>query len=296
MKHNLILVILFFTFISGVQSQTEVDERAMIHFDKGLGFNTPDSLFGVNIRFRMQNLVMFTTNSENDLNVKSIDARVRRLRLRFDGFLGNSGKLTYYIQLAFSREDQDWDNTHIPNIIRDAMVYYRFNKDFYIGFGQGKLPGNRQRITSSGLQQFLDRSVVNASFNIDRDFGLFAYYNGRIGSLVYNIKGAISDGEGRGTLRTDNGLAYTGRFELLPFGKFKSDGDFLEGDLYREQKPKLSLGFAYSYNDKTKKLAGQRGVELANSVDLTSAFADMIFKYKGFSNTTEFCMRTVDNP
>ena len=164
----LLFAFLFLSFASLI-AQTEVDERAMISFRKGLGFNAPDSTFGVNLRLRMQNRVAFNFNEE--LSIEDIEARVSRLRLRFDGYILGD-KLTYYLQLSFSRGDQDWDNTHIPNVVRDAMVYYHFNPKFYLGFGQGKLPGNRQRIISSGQQQFYDRSNVNAQFTLDRDFGL----------------------------------------------------------------------------------------------------------------------------
>lgn len=183
-------------WFQAIYAQYESDERATIRFEEGLGFFAPDTSLGVNLRFRMQNLLMVTSESHQDLDISAIDARVRRLRLRFDGFIGKSKKLTYYLQLAFSREDQDWDNTHIPNIVRDAMVYYNFNPHFYIGLGQGKLPGNRQRIISSGQQQFLDRSLVNSIFNIDRDFGVFAYYSFGIIKIPVYLKTAITTGEG----------------------------------------------------------------------------------------------------
>jgi hypothetical protein len=41
------------------------------------------------------------------------------------------------------------------------------------GFGQTKLPGNNQRVVSSGSLEFTDRTINNSRFNIDRDFGLF---------------------------------------------------------------------------------------------------------------------------
>lgn len=279
-------------WIPAMYAQYESDERAMIRFDEGLGFFAPDTSLGVNIRFRMQNLVMLTSESHDNISISTIDARVRRLRLRFDGFLGKSKRLTYYLQLAFSREDQDWDNTHIPNIVRDAMLYYNFSRNFYIGLGQSKLPGNRQRIISSGQQQFLDRSIVNSIFNIDRDFGLFAYYSFGIRQMPVNLKTAISTGEGRGTLRTDKGLAYTARIELLPLGRFNRGGDFSEGDLCREASPKLSVAAAYSFNNKALKSQGQRGTELATGQNLQSLFADMIFKYKGWAIESEYAGRT----
>jgi phosphate-selective porin OprO/OprP len=65
------------------------------------------------------------------------------LRLRFDGFVGNS-KFLYAIQLSFAPGDvgeiQEGENI---NIIRDAVLFYRPNNNWSVGFGQTKLPGNR---------------------------------------------------------------------------------------------------------------------------------------------------------
>lgn len=270
-------------------SQTEVDERAMIHFRKGLGFNAPDSAFGVNIRLRMQNRLRF--NTDEAFSLQDIEARVSRLRLRFDGYI-LSDKITYYLQLSFSRGDQDWDNTHMANVVRDAMVYYRFNPNFYVGLGQGKLPGNRQRITSSGQQQFFDRSHVNANYTLDRDFGFFAYYSNNSGKLGYNIKAAVSTGEGRNQLKTDNGLMYTGRIELLPLGRFKRDGDFSEGDLEFEERPKVSIGLAYAWDGNALRTKGTTGTELYEGRDLSGFVADAIFKYRGWAFQSEFLQRS----
>ncbi|TVQ12192.1 MAG: porin [Bacteroidetes bacterium] len=292
------LACLFFIFITvlsqPVYSQTELDERAVINFHEGLGFFDPDSLFGVNIRFRMQNRVGMTTVNRTNLSPQEFEANVRRLRLRFDGFLGQNN-FTYYLQLSFSRGDQDWDNSGFPGIVRDAMVFYTFSPSFYIGFGQGKLPGNRQRVVSSGALQFADRSAVNAIFNIDRDFGVMAYYTSQIGGLEYRLKSAISAGEGRNITRTDDGLSYTARIELLPLGEFLSDGDFFEGDLKREPSPKISLGAGASFNHKASRTAGQRGVFTGESQDILSSFIDLMAKYNGWALAMEYAARDINN-
>jgi phosphate-selective porin OprO and OprP len=275
-------------------AQTEVDERAVISFKKGLGFFDPDSLFGLNIRFRMQNRVGMNTIDDSNLSPNDFEANVRRLRLRFDGFLGRTN-FTYYLQLSFSRGDQDWDNTGFPGVVRDAMVFYNFTPDFYIGFGQGKLPGNRQRVTSSGALQFADRSSLNAVFNIDRDFGVMAYYHSTIGGLDYKLKTAISSGEGRNINRTDNGLSYTGRVEILPLGEFLDDGDFFEGDLKREPTPKISFGLSRSFNHKALRTHGQRGTFTPQSQDIVSSFIDVIAKYNGWAVAVEYATRSIEN-
>ncbi|HBZ67870.1 MAG TPA: porin [Bacteroidales bacterium] len=289
---NLLLTVVICLILSiPAIAQVETDERAYIHFDKGLGFTAPDSVFGINIRFRMQNRIQLTTESDEDISIEKTEALVKRLRLRLDGYLGGP-RFTYYLQLAFTRSDQDWEGSHEPNLIRDAMIYYRFNSNFYVGFGQGKLPGNRQRITSSGQQQFLDRSISNNDFNIDRDFGVFAYYTLFNRTMPVNLKAAISSGEGRNSPSSDNGYAYTGRIEWLPLGSFAGDGDFSEGDLSCEQSPKISIGGGMSLNQRAIKTLGQRGTYMLNPHDLTSVFADVVMKYRGWSLYAEYMNRS----
>jgi hypothetical protein len=264
-------------------------------YGKGLGITSPDSLFMLNIRFRMQNRLGIRTESEDNLDIEEVEARIRRLRLRFDGFI-YSKKLTYVIQLAFTRSDMDYDDTGFPNVIRDAMVMYAINKHFTIGLGQTKLPGNRQRVNSSGDLQLPDRSIVNSIFNVDRDFGLQLYYNNNIQSLYYNLRGAISSGEGRNFNSTDQGLAYTGRVELLPLGTFTNNGDYFEGDLAREPKPKVSIGLSASSNINALRTGGQLGKFLYESRDIRTYMADFLFKFNGWSFSSEFLKRNTDNP
>lgn len=264
-------------------------------FGKGLGIISPDSLYLLNIRFRMQNRVAVKTESATDFTIDQVEARVRRLRLRFDGYVFTP-KLYYLIQLSFSRADMDFDDTQFPNVIRDAMVIYAINNHFSIGLGQTKLPGNRQRVTSSGDLQLPDRSIVNGTFNIDRDFGIQLYYNNHLGKLYYVLRGAISTGEGRNVTVSDNGLAYTGRIELLPLGTFTNGGDYFEGDLIREPNPKISLGVTYSQDENTIKTGGQIGRYLYAPRDMSTYMTDFLFKYKGWALACEWLVRDSPDP
>ena len=264
-------------------------------YGKGLGITSPDSLFMLNIRFRMQNRLAFTSESESDLGIKSVEARTRRLRLRFDGFIYTT-RLTYLIQLAFTRSDMDYDDTGFPNVIRDAMIQYKVNEHFSIGLGQTKLPGNRQRVNSSGDLQLADRSIVNSTFNIDRDFGVQFYYNNALQGLNYVLRAAISSGDGRNITSSDRGLAYTGRLELLPLGKFTNGGDYFEGDLAREPKPKISFGITYSNNQNAIRTGGQLGKFLYDSRDIQTNMADFLLKYNGWAFAAEYLRRTAVDP
>lgn len=275
--------------------QAEISPSPYFTYGSGLGMISPDSLFMLNIRFRMQNRAAFTTVDENDLSIDQVEARVRRLRLRFEGFI-YTPKLYYLIQLAFSRADMDYDDTGFPNVIRDAMVIYRFNEHFAIGLGQTKLPGNRQRVNSSGDLQLPDRSIVNSTFNIDRDFGAQVYYNNNIQGFHYVLRGAISSGDGRNINASDRGLAYTGRLELLPLGRFTNGGDYFEGDLVRESKPKISVGLTLTSNQDAIRTGGQLGTFLYEPRDIETRMLDFLYKHNGWSLSTEFLKRTSPNP
>ncbi|MBE8715205.1 porin [Sphingobacterium hungaricum] len=292
-KLGIVLTCLLYAVFGSEAEAQERDDRATIVNFKGIQYTSKDSLFYTNFRFRMQNRLKYT-DVLDEVSNGSWEARIRRLRMRMDGYI-YTPRISYTIQLAFTRGDQDFDDTGIPNIVRDAVMFFNFTDDFYISFGQNKLPGNRQRVNSSGSLQFAERSLVNAAFNIDRDFGLSANYSKEVGGVAFTAKAAVSTGEGRVAEPTDNGLAYTGRVEFLPFGNFTNDGDYSEGDLEREERPKLSIGAGYSLNENTTRSGGQTGKFIVDPITLRTAFADAIFKYQGFAYQAEYMSRDVDN-
>lgn len=276
-------------------AQRQHDERPTIEDFKGIQYTGDDSTFYINFRFRLQSRLKYFSVAGNDLAAQSLEARIRRLRLRMDGYIYNP-KLSYSIQLGFTRGDQDSDDTDVANLVRDAVIFYNFTDNFSVAFGQNKLPGNRQRVNSSGELQFAERSLVNATFNVDRDFGIKAYYSPTIGDVPVHFKGAISTGEGRVANNTDGGLAYTGRVEFLPLGEFTNGGDYTEGDLEYELTPKLSMGGGYSHNDRTTRVHGQTGEFISSPLTLKTSFVDAILKYRGWAYQVEYMKRDVDNP
>ncbi len=291
----MVVMFLIVSFNYGQDSlKTSKNKIPYFNYKNGLGITTPDSTFSLNFRFRIQSRVGYISESDTNLTPEEFDFRVRRMRLRIGGFLFTP-RLKYNVQLSFSRADQDWDVSQVPNILRDAMISYETKSGFTFAIGQGKLPGNRQRVISSGEQQFTDRSVVNNALTLDRDFGVFVNYAGRIKNFHFIIKTAISSGEGRNILSSDKGLAYTGRLEILPFGKFTDDGDYYEGDLAREPKPKLAIGGTAHFNHLAQRTGGQLGKYLYEQRSLFSVHADMIFKFKGFALSSEYLFRTTNS-
>lgn len=268
-----------------------------IEVGKGITFQPQNKLYKMTMRFRMQNLL--SMDFDKDFSLTETEARVKRLRLRFDGYI-YSPKLLYSIQLGFTPYDAKTLPNGNTNIVRDAMVYYMPNSTWNIGFGQTKIKANRARVNSSSALQFVDRSIVNSEFNLDRDFGFFGeYYKQIAGDFNIAAKGSVTLGEGRNWSTGKNaGFAYTGRVELYPFGRFQSLGEVAEGDFQREKTVKVLIAGAYSYNDKTTRVQGQNGASLPNGEtrDLNAYFIDFILKYQGFAFYTDFMGRGCDRP
>jgi phosphate-selective porin OprO and OprP len=292
----MLLKIIFFFFSFHAIADESSLVKSLSYFKDGVVFQHEPTHFKSKFRFRVQNRFTYQTEESEKLKAKQADFAVRRLRLRYEGNVLDP-RLLFKFQFSFTRGDMDFDRTNYPNILRDAVVGWKLTDKTTLWYGQTKLPGNRQRVISSGSQQFVDRSLLNATFNIDRDLG--AQIHHQIGEeRPFWIKGAISNGEGRATENKDNGLAYTGRMEWLPLGSFKDEGDYFEGDLSRESTPKVSLGAVYSMNKKTTRNGGQIGKQFSTSglnKDIETWFGDFLLKYQGFALSSEYAKRTTDN-
>jgi hypothetical protein len=101
-----------------------------------------------------------------------------------------------------------------------------------VRLGRGKVTYNNERVTSSGNQQFINRSIVNDIFTVDRQQGIEVKGNlfaGTWHDITY-WAGAFT-GEGIGERNNDdNKLMYSGRLQWNAMGgeiKFsQSDTDF----------------------------------------------------------------------
>jgi hypothetical protein len=266
---------------------------AVVFDDRGIVFTAADSTMQVIMRFRVQ---LWGTAIAEEGEPTLFNGQVRRLRLRFGGFLLDP-RLTYNLQLSFSRGDQDFEDTGFANIVRDAAVAYQFTPNLQATFGQTKLPGNRQRVISSGDIQFPNRSIVNGQFNIDRDMLLMGAYRDTLGGRVpLHVHAVVSSGEGRNTQVAAEGLAFTGRVEVLPLGPFLRGGDYFEGDLEHEPKPCLSVGVTWSLNEDALRTGGQLGPTLWSPRTMTTVLADVLLKYQGLAVYAEYARRDADDP
>lgn len=153
--------------------------------------------------------------------------------------------------------------------------------------------------------QFVDRSRLNSKFTLDRDMGAMLKHKASFGSdFIIKSVYALSQGEGRNVTAGNlgGGLSHTFKVEFFPFGDFASKGAYVGADIKREQTPKLAIAFAYEINNNAVRERGQLGNYIINSngdyvgKTINTSFADLMFKYKGFSLMIEMANRlTSDN-
>ena len=292
------LTALFHIAASAQEDIAENGDRIWI--SGGINFLAADSTAMLTLRMRMQSLATLETKSASDLTINDAQFLIRRVRLRLNGFVVEP-RLTFLLQLGFTRGDADFDNTQFFNVLRDAMITYRLQPNFHLGFGLGKLPGNRERVISSGEQQFLDRSIVNRTFNLDRDVGVQAYYSHTFGNAPtkprLSLRLALTSGLGRNPLpKITTKLMYTARLAFFPFGNFANNGDYFVSDLAFEQMPKLYIAAVASRNDNAVRTGGAIGLPLYEQRAMDNFFVDGIFKYRGFSFYGEYARRTAQSP
>jgi phosphate-selective porin OprO/OprP len=297
LKSSLTVLLISFSLLTIAQ------ETNAPKFGKGLlNLVGQDSTWTMNVAARMQFLAIanFQEGESGESNFL-----VRRARLKFGGY-AFSPKLEYKLELGLSNRDISGASeftSNAPLYILDAVIKYNFAKNLELWFGQTKLPGNRERVISSGNMQQVDRSLLNSRFNIDRDLGIQLRHHFNLSdNFVVKEIFSIAQGEGRNiTSGNIGGHQYTGRVEFLPFGNFTSGGDYSGSDLKREQTPKLALGVSYDHNNNAVKNRSNQGSYMKNDIgfyqtNINTLFVDAMFKYDGFSFMAEYADRDAQDP
>lgn len=276
-------------------------------FGKGLvNYVTKDSTFSLKMGARFQG--QYSTNWLTGDGTTKLDGSnflIRRARLKFEGF-AYSPKLRYKLQLGFSNRDISGSSdftSDAERLLLDAVLRWNFNGNWDLWAGQTKLPGNREELISSGSLQFVDRSLLNSYFGLDREMGVQLHHHLTLGDqLVIREAISVSQGEGRNVTSGNlGGLHYLGKLEVLPMGEFIEEGEYEGGDLARHPEPKLALGVSYSFNHDAVRSESIGGDYLYiddgfYQTDISTFFVDAIFKYQGFSLMGEYARRKAQDP
>ena len=304
MRKPICTIVFIFFLVFAINGQ----ETNALLFGKGiLNLIGKDSTWTMKIGTRMQllSIANWDVSPDDGLENPQQNFLIRRARLKFDGF-AYSPKLVYKIEIGLSNRDISGASKftgNAPRFILDAVVKWNFYKNLVLWFGQTKLPGNIERVISSGNLQQVDRSLLNSSFTIDRDFGFQLRHHYKLTDKFHiREKLAISQGEGRNVVTGNlGGHQYTARLELFPFGEFTDNSGYVGSDLQRENTPKLLLAISYDSNKNAVKTRSNQGIYMTNDTgffktDINTIFIDAMLKYEGFSFMGEYAHRTADDP
>jgi phosphate-selective porin OprO and OprP len=275
--------------ISGTESSPT---KVSAEFGKGVNISSGDGKFGLTLRGRFQ--VRATPTKVFDVDTpegSSSEFLVRRARLSLQGHVFNKD-WQYTLQFGFAGPDTESD-LRVP--LRDAYLTSTAVRDLSFRFGQMKVPFDRQRVTSSSALQMVDRSVVVSELSLDRDVGFYLFSDNFLGlDQRLRYQAGIFGGDGRNRTSDAPGILWVGRLQYQPFGAFD---DSIEGDFSRESHPRLALaaGVARNQNSNRSRSTSGSSFEFAR-FDYSHWEADMIFKWRGFSLTSEAISRRANAP
>jgi phosphate-selective porin OprO/OprP len=262
-------------------SSTAGDQSAgKLSYNKGFSFVSADRQFTMKITTRLQSRYTLTDPEVGD-GVGSF--RIRRLKSSFEGMAFGDWK--YKVQVNWvggtvvnavtqsSTGSVSSTRSNSP-VLEDAQVEYMKNPLAVPWIGQGKAFFGRQQLTSSGRQQFVDRSNVDTRFSAGRDQGIGLTGSTEAKTFEYNL--GVYNGNGINQSTNDNEDYLTvGRIVWTPLGEYKLE----ESSLDYPASPRLALGVS-GYQNTIGTGTGER--------DITRLNGEFAFKVSGLNMVGEY--------
>lgn len=224
-------------------------------YDKGFFFRT--SNFELKISTRTQFRYTYTMTDDLSLTDDNGAFNLPRTRLRLDGFAFYPW-LKYKVQYDFTGQAYTTatsvtvpaDNGVDPNTVSLANKPGPDLRDLYfdltrqpwasVRLGQFKAPLGMQEMTSSGDQEFVDRSIASAAFAPSRQQGVMLW--GTSYAKKFGYEAGVFNGNARNVSVNDNpGYMYVGRVHWDPMGEYKLS----ESSVDHPEKALWTIGAAY---------------------------------------------------
>ena len=276
---------------------------------KGFRLETRDGNWQTNLQWRAQ--LRYTNPTSGDpRQVSAFESEeqstfeARRLRMKISGY-GYRPWLGYYFEVDL-QPSRDVDDSSSSASAR--VIDWRITADKWdwaaLRVGQWKIDYNRERVDSSGRQQFVDRSIVNRIFTVDRQVGVQLrghLFKGTPADMRYWT--GVFTGEGRGVRNNDENMMYMARLQWNFLGR---DLKWHQTDVEFTQKPTGSLAFAAVTNKGSCTRWSSSGCGSLDGFSSPASAAlgqfkveqmmqEFAFKWRGFSVQEEFHWKTVDD-
>lgn len=279
------------------------------HGSKGFKLATRDGKWETNLQWRAQMRYSGPYLSDprqiDDFEAEeTADFQARRLRMKIGGH-GFQPWLGYYFEVDL-QPGRDFDEGSANTSAR--VIDWRITADKWdwLSFrvGQWKIDHNRERVDSSGRQQFVERSIVNRAFTIDRQIGVQLrghLFQDTPADMRYYL-GAYT-GEGRGVQNNDDELMWAGRLQWNFLGR---DLAWKQTDVEFTEQPTGSLAFAAMTNEGSCTRWSSSGCGNLDGFARPAATApgqfkidqylqELAFKWRGFSFQQEYHWKEVED-
>jgi phosphate-selective porin OprO/OprP len=196
-----------------------------------------------NYRLRLQNRLQFRyaypfdpdPRSLEDLNQDLSSFMVRRARFKLEGHAFRPWLMWNF--------QYDWSQPVLRDFSFDIAKFdwLRFR------IGRRKVLWNDERVTSSGRQQFVNRSILNDLFTVDRQQGIQVF--GRLFPETWadlSYYAGVFTGLGVGSRENDDQhMMYSGRLQWNVFGR---ELDFSQSDVEFHQQPAANIAGGVAHN------------------------------------------------
>ncbi len=282
-----------------------------VGYDNGFYIKSSDDTFLLNITGMMQvrwigtnrqtdNRRLQGRNKQDDIN----GFEVQYMVLNFDGYI-HTPKLTYLISVIGDTDQaHSWETYY-------AQVNYEVVEEFVVSAGILDLPQGFNALTADHKQLFVDRALAEETFGLGASIGVaisgLLFDKLEYAAGVFNGVGNPSDSPSREQLDTNFAYAASLIYHILGDGV----GDD-ETDLPYSKDPLWDVGMSFAYNDDNgddetsffytvpDRIRRGRGIGGYGEADLTGTDyfqfgAHTAFRYRGFSLTAEWYLRTVDS-
>lgn len=277
------------------QETTTKTNQVGFELGNGINFNLNDGAYAFKISGTLQPHMAFQKMENADEADYFFNSK--RTYLNFSG-RAMEEKVSFFFQMNFSDQEP----------LLDAWLAYHPWESFTLTIGQKQaITNNREMMVMENKLQFPDRGLLSNQFSRSgRELGVFVENKFEFGNFGFVPQASVTSGDGKNSFGADSrdvdmgGVKYGGRVDFYPLGFFSEENDDLVADLKHEQTPKFLIGAAASYNDGASNAVGEghgdfilyNGLGEVQLPDYRQVYADILFKFKGFSFLGEYVVAT----
>ncbi len=291
-KHRRIPCCLLAIVLAGVVPAASKPKPIEVGYDDGIEIATKDGNTRFHIEWRAQlRYEDLDAGSHPDGAIEDIDEfSINRARFKLGG----------HVYRPWLRVYTEYD------IEGGRLLDLRFelarSPKVMLRVGQYKVLYNRERVDSSGNQQFAERSIATRAFTIDRQQGLTLrgrLFEGSRADSRYAI--GVFTGTGRGgDGDSDDHPLYTSRWQ---WNFLRRDLGFSQSDIRRREKPAASLAVAAASNrSRFTRFSSSGGGQLdgfdegeSGQYDIDQAMVELALKWRGLSIQSELHRKEIDD-